>query len=59
MDFWLTSLHLFTNPASSAVSMCMQVSFLFDASVRKYKENLQFDRKRSEIWLVKTGHVKT
>ena len=37
----------------------MQASFLLGASARKCRENLWFDRKRFEIWLVSTGHVKT
>ena len=37
----------------------MQASFLFGASARKCRENLWFDRKRFEIWLVNAGHVKT
>ena len=37
----------------------MQVSFLFGPSARKCREKLWFDRKRFEIWLVNTGHVKT
>ena len=37
----------------------MQVSFLFGASARKCREKLWLDRKKFEIWLVNTGHVKT
>ena len=37
----------------------MQISFLFGTSVSKCRENLYFDRKRLEIWLVNTGHVET
>ena len=36
----------------------LQASFLFVASARKSRENLQFDCKRFEIWLVNTGEVK-
>ena len=37
----------------------MQASFLFGALARKCRENLLLDRKRFEIWLVNTDHVKT
>ena len=59
MDFWFTLLHLFTDPANCTISTWIQISFLFGASARKCKENLEFDRKRFEIWLVNTGQVKT
>ena len=53
-DFWLTSLHLFASLTNSIISTWMQVSFLFGASARKCRENFLFNRKRFEIWLVKT-----
>ena len=37
----------------------MQISFLFGASADKCRENLWFNCRRFEIWLVNTGHVKT
>ena len=37
----------------------MQVSFLFGALARKFRENLWFDYKRFEVWLVNTGNLKT
>ena len=36
----------------------LQASFLFGASACKSRENLQFDCKIFEIWLVNTGQVK-
>ena len=58
-DFWLAPLHLFTNRLIAPALREMQASFLLGALGRKCRENLWFDRKRFEIWLVNTGHVKT
>ena len=40
-------------------STWIEVSFFLGTSARICKENLQFDRKRFQIWLLNTGHVKT
>ena len=57
MNFYYI-LRLFTNTTNRTVSLWMQVSFLFDTSVRICSENLYFDGKNLEIWLVNAGHVK-
>ena len=58
--FWLTllpsSVYKYDN---WSIFLWMQARFLFGAWSRICRENLLFDRKRSEIWLVITGHVKT
>ena len=59
MDFSLTQLPLFTNSTNCAIFTWMQVIFLFGGSAGKCRENLEFDRKIFEIWLVNTGHLKT
>ena len=57
MDFVLKPLHLFTNPTTSTIFF-LQAIFLFGASAHKRMENLWFDRKRFENWLVNTDYVK-
>ena len=52
---WICSKIRLTSVCTSAR---MEVCFLLGPSARICKENLWFDRKRFEIWLVNTGHVK-
>ena len=56
-------LHLFINPTNCTISYFGVYIYVNEsspgASARTCNENLLFDLKRFEVWLVNIGHVKT